>query len=402
MTPSRSGFLLNFMLLATVSGATIGMAKIVTTLYALSLGANSMQVGIISAMESLGMVFLTLPAGFVIARYGAKPVYFLSSLGPMLINLLIPVFSGWLWLALAQWLIGLFIPFRIVAMNSAFLRELKYLGISKAGWYRGALTLGLGLLGPLLGNRLSAAGNFNWAFVLISLCFAAMALYSLSFWEGEAPTERAPSSNLPNMWREVRALLRNRQISEPCAMEALNSATTGVFSTFIILLALQDVGLSQDQAVALVVIEGIGAVVALFSLGYVLRHFSQASAYAFSLTCGVLALLLLGLSQGFCWLALGGILLSIAAAGIHLLNMTMLSHQVQDKSKVSGLFNLASMAGGFFGAMAGGLISYVIGIGPLFLCWAGLIALLALMMALHSIRRARQAIAVTAPATQRT
>lgn len=377
MKTSRPGFLVNFMLLATFSGATIGMAKIVTTLYALSLGANAMQVGIISAMESLGMVFLTLPAGFVIARYGAKPIYFLSSLGPMLVNLLIPLFSGWLWLALAQWLIGLFIPFRIVAMNSAFLRELKHLGLSKAGWYRGALTLGLGLLGPLLGNQFSGEGQFHWAFVLISLCFGAMAVYSLSFWEGEPPSERAPAVNVSAMFGEARALLGHRDIREPCLMEALNSATTSVFSTFIILYALQEAGLSQDRAVMLVVIEGVGAVLALFGLGYVLRHLSQGLAYGLSLALGVSALALIGLSQGFIWLALSGVLLSLAAAGLHLLNMNQLSQQVQDKSKVSGLFQLASMAGGFVGAMAGGLISYLIGLGPLFMCWALLILVVA-------------------------
>ncbi|MGO4801639.1 MFS transporter [Pseudomonas sp. W22_MBD1_FP4] len=385
MTTSRTGFLVNFMLLATFSGATIGMAKIVTTLYALSLGANAMQVGIISAMESLGMVFLTLPAGFVIARYGARPIYFLSSLGPMLVNLLIPVFSGWLWLALAQWLIGLFIPFRIVAMNSAFLRELRHLGLSKAGWYRGALTLGLGLLGPLLGNQFSTEGQFHWAFTLISLCFGAMAVYSLSFWEGEPPSERAPAVNLSAMFGEARTLLSHRNIREPCAMEALNSATTSVFSTFIILYALQETGLSQDRAVALVVIEGIGAVMALFGLGYVLRHLSLGLAYGMSLALGVSALVLIGLSQDFIWLALAGVLLSIAAAGLHLLNMNMLSQQVQDKSKVSGLFHLASMAGGFVGALAGGLISYMIGIGPLFVCWGALILVIA--TAWHTARR---------------
>lgn len=374
---SRPGFLVNFMLLATFSGATIGMAKIVTTLYALSLGANAMQVGIISAMESLGMVFLTLPAGFVIARYGAKPIYFVSSLGPMLVNLLIPLFSGWLWLALAQWLIGLFIPFRIVAMNSAFLRELKHLGLSKAGWYRGALTLGLGLLGPLLGNQFSGEGQFHWAFVLISLCFGAMAVYSLSFWEGEPPSERAPALNLSAMFGEARGLLGHREIREPCAMEALNSATTSVFSTFIILYALQEAGLSQDRAVALVVIEGVGAVLALFGLGYVLRHLSQGLAYGLSLAFGMAALLLIGLSHGFAWLALAGVLLSLAAAALHLLNMNQLSQQVQDKSKVSGLFQLASMAGGFVGAMAGGALSYLIGLGPLFVCWALLILVIA-------------------------
>ena len=155
-------FLLNFMLLAAFSGATIGMAKIVTTLYAISIGANAMQIGIISAMEALGMVILTLPAGFVIARFGARRVYFLASLGPMLLNLAIPLFGGWLWLAFARLLIGLCIPFRIVAMNSAFLRQLKRIGNDKAGWYRGSLTLGMGLLGPLLGNWLSGATSFSW------------------------------------------------------------------------------------------------------------------------------------------------------------------------------------------------------------------------------------------------
>ena len=120
MNSSRTSFLLNFMLLAAFSGATIGMAKIVTTLYALHLGANSMQVGIISAMESLGMIVLTLPAGFVIARYGARRVYFLASVGPMLLNLAIPMFGHWLWLAVARLLIGLCIPFRIVPFCSSY------------------------------------------------------------------------------------------------------------------------------------------------------------------------------------------------------------------------------------------------------------------------------------------
>eukprot|EP01031_Cornospumella_fuschlensis_P021130 gene21130-25888_t len=50
MSQRQSAFLFNFLLLAAFSGATIGMAKIVTTLYALELGANSMQIGVIAAM----------------------------------------------------------------------------------------------------------------------------------------------------------------------------------------------------------------------------------------------------------------------------------------------------------------------------------------------------------------
>ena len=126
------------------------------------------------------MVLLTLPAGFVIARVGARRVYFLASLGPLLLNLAIPLFAHWTWLAVARLLIGLCIPFRIVAMNSAFLRQLRHIGRDKAGWYRGALTLGMGLLGPLLGNALSG-GSFTLGFVVIGLCFGSMAVYSLGF-----------------------------------------------------------------------------------------------------------------------------------------------------------------------------------------------------------------------------
>lgn len=60
MSPSRPAFLVNFMRLAAFSGATIGMAKLVTTLYAIEIGANALQIGIISAMESLGMILLAL------------------------------------------------------------------------------------------------------------------------------------------------------------------------------------------------------------------------------------------------------------------------------------------------------------------------------------------------------
>lgn len=105
--PEDSRFLASFLILSVVSGLTVGLGKIVTTLYAISLNATPFQIGVISAMESVGMVLVTVPAGFVIARYGARWVYFLSSLGPMLVNLAMPFSTGWLALALGRWSIGL-------------------------------------------------------------------------------------------------------------------------------------------------------------------------------------------------------------------------------------------------------------------------------------------------------
>ena len=389
MSTSRTTFLLNFMLLAAFSGATIGMAKIVTTLYALHLGANAMQVGIISAMESLGMIFLTLPAGFVIARYGARRVYFLASLGPMLLNLAIPLFGHWLWLAAARLLIGLCIPFRIVSMNSAFLQQLRHIGSSKAGWYRGALTVGMGLIGPLLGNWLSSSTSFTFGFVVIGLAFGAMAGYILGFWS-DAPAASAegvaPGAAL-GMWGDIKSMIGNVEIAQSCLIELVGSATGSLFGTFIILLAMDVAKLSQTQAVSLVMVQGLASVVALFSLGYVLQRLGRVFAYAVSLSAAISALLLVGLAQNYWLLAMGGVLLSTGTALIHLVNMTQMSEHAMDKSKISGLFNLASMVGGFSGAMLGGVLSHYLGLANLFLCWIPVVLGMAVLCWVRALRR---------------
>ncbi len=389
MNNPRTTFLLNFMLLAAFSGATIGMAKIVTTLYALHLGANSMQVGIISAMESLGMIFLTLPAGFVIARYGARRVYFLASVGPMLLNLAIPLFGHWLWLAVARLLIGLCIPFRIVSMNSAFLQQLRHIGSSKAGWYRGALTVGMGLIGPLLGNWLSSSTSFTFGFVVIGLAFGAMAGYSLGFWS-DAPEAELTQGPALGMLGDIKAMVANVEIAASCLIELVGSATGSLFGTFIILLAMDVAKLTQTQAVSLVMVQGLASVVALFSLGYVLQRIGRPAAYGISLTAALAALVLVGVATNYWLLALGGVLLSTGTALIHLVNMTQMSEHAMDKSKISGLFNLASMVGGFSGAILGGVLSHYVGLANLFLCWIPVVLVMALVCRVRAVRRQAQ------------
>jgi MFS family permease len=390
MSRSRPGaFLASFMLLAAFSGATIGMAKIVTTLYAIEIGANALQLGIIAAMESLGMVLLTLPAGFVIARFGARRVYFLASLGPMLLNLLIPLFGGWLWLAAIRLLIGLCIPFRIVAMNSAFLRQLRRIGNDKAGWYRGSLTLGMGLLGPLLGNWLSG-GSFTLGFVVIGLCFGLMAVYSLGFWEAEqVEPDAVPDTGADGgMLAQVLAMLGHVEIAESCLIELLSGATAALFGTFVILLAMNSAGLSQSQAVSLVMVQGLASVLGLFGLGYLVERFGRRFAYLAGLVAAVLGLLLIGSAHGYALLAAGGVLLSTAAALVHLVNMAQLGEHPVDKSKIAGLFNLAGMLGSFSGALLGGAISQLVGLNNLFFVWIPLVLLVAAFCWMRKARRA--------------
>lgn len=357
------------MLLSVIGGLTIGIGKVVTTFYAVHLGASSAQVGFIAAMEALGRLLVTLPAGFIIARFGARTVYFTSSLFPMLLNLAMPWLGAWYGVALLRGLVGLAIPFRIVSMNSAFLQQLKVLGASRAGWYRGSQSFGMALLGPLLGGWLVTHGSYTLSYVAIGALFGVMACYSRSLLpEGEKQRVDAGGRG---MLAEVRELLRERAIRDSCLIELAVSAVTAVFSTFILLLATEVAGFSQQGAASLLMVQGATIVVVSFGFGRVLHHYRPGLVQSVSLVLAALGLVLIGTCVNAGCLALSAVLLGAGSALVSMARTLQLSRLAVDMSKLSGLYNLGNMAGALIGALLGGVLADVVGLQKLFLIWIG-------------------------------
>lgn len=360
----NTAFLANFLLLSVISGLTVGLGKIVTTLYALSLGATPFQIGVVSAMESLGMVFVTVPAGFIIARYGARGVYFFSSLGPMLVNLLMPLSGSWIALASGRWFIGLCIPFRMVSMNSAFLERLDRIGHGKAGWYRASLTGGIAIVAPALASFLTGRWSVAAIFWTVAALFAIMALFSLSFLPSRDPA--AHRDNV-SVIEELQLILANARVAESCLIEFASSATNALFSTFVIVLAASLPGLTTQDGIHVMLFQGVTVVAMLFLAGPIVQRLGVRTAYGASFAAA--ALLAFGLAQGFPHLAIGAALLSVGSALVHLVNVRMLASLPGGKSKVAGLYNLASMTGASAGAILGGLLSKVVPLQSVFLLW---------------------------------
>jgi MFS family permease len=369
-------FLGGFTTLALISGITIGLSKVVTQFFALKIGATPFQIGLIVAMESIGMVLVTVPAGFIIARFGARRVYAIASLGPLLVNLALPFASTWIALAGALLLIGLCIPFRIVSMNSTFLANLPRVGVSKAGWYRAALTGGLSLLGPALANLLVPHIAYGWNFVLIASLFGLMGFGSLFFFGDEAPPEKAALTP-GHILTTARNLLRNRDVSESCLLEFTSSATGSLFSAFIIVTAGTIAGLTRADGVSIMLFQGATAVTMLFTGGGLTRGLDKWHGYAIGLISATVALFLLGTVDSFWLLGVGAIFLSIGSAIVHLINMRLLSRHPGEKSQISGLYNLASMSGSVFGAITGGLMTRFTAVQHIYLLWLPLLWLAA-------------------------
>ncbi|AIO34591.1 MFS transporter [Burkholderia pseudomultivorans] len=381
----RERFTGGFMLLALASGTTISMAQLATTLYALQLGVDSAKLGIIAAMEPLGIALMTLPAGLLVARYGARRVYFTASLGPMLLNLVVPFTGAWPLIALTQWLIGLCIPFRIVSIGGVFLARLAQIGVARAGWYRAAMSVGTGMTGPWLASWLIGAHGPVATFCAASASFAGMALFSRALL-GDADTAASGAAH-PGTGglRALLSLANHRDVREQLATEAVNSATRSLAGTYTVVLAIQHLRLSQTQAVALLTLQGVVAVVALFGLGRVASRWGDARCYAFSVAGGVTGLLALGLARE-AWIVGAGLAALCAGSSLlHLVNMQRLGRLPADKSQVSSLYNLASMTGAFCGPLAGSALAPMVGLPSVFLCWLPVVGVSAAML-----RRARR------------
>jgi MFS family permease len=362
-------FMTQFLLLSVVSGITIGLGKVVTTMFAIDLGATPLQVGVIGAAESIGMVLVTVPAGFIIARYGARGIYFAASLGPMLINLAMPLATGWAALAGGRWLIGLCIPFRIIAMNSSFLERLRGNGETRGGWYRGSQQAGMAILGPAAAGLLIVHAGVTPAFWIVAALFGVMALFSLSFLPARDPAAAESASFLT----EVGALLGDRAIAESCFVEFLSSATGALVSTFVLLLAAALPPLTKEDGITVLLVQGFSAVAFLFLSGTLVARLGRGAAYAVALSLAGAALLLVGLAHGLAGLAAGAVLLSAASAVVHLINVRMLASIPGGKSKAAGLYNLASMTGSSAGALGGGLLTKLVPLQSVFLLWLPLL-----------------------------
>lgn len=381
------------MLLSVVSGLAIGMGRIVTTFYVIGLGAGAAEIGAIGAAEALGKMAVTLPAGFLIHRFGARRVYSTATIGSMLFTALTPLSKIWLGVALMRTLVGFCVPFRVVAMNSAFLQRLREMGASRAGWYRASQSVGLTLLAPTAAALLLAATNYFVAYLFVSLCFAFMIAFSTTFLPSDTAVSQADEQT--SVVRELKALLAHKTVAESCFIEFVSHIVNALFTTFIIVLAVNELHLPAVQATTLISVQGVTAVGALVLLGPALGTMQPKHALALAIGAGVASLVLLGRSTQFVGLALAATLLSLASALVHLINMNQLSRLHVSMSKIASLYNLSGMLGALVGATAGGILAEAIGLRSMFVAWVPILAFTVLVCA--AVRRWRS-VRVISPA----
>lgn len=392
----QNRFLIVFALLASLMGVSVGMAQVTTSLYAVELGSSATMLGAIAGAQSIGVLFMSLPVGMLVDRFGPARPFMAGTCVVGLVYALLPLGGSSLALLGGTALISFAMPLRFVSLNTVFFEQLASLGESKAGWYRGTHMLGMFLIGPLLGAALLSAIGFGWAYrVIAALFFVTIAVSPIVFARyGSRPAQRRALG-----WRALKEQLQllssDREVRHVSALEALTQATGAYFTFFIVVVALQVAGSSASEASALISAKGITYVVALFVLGAGVKRLGALRATLASFSCLGLSLGLLGTSHDIVWLWVGSLGLGLGLGTVQIATLTRYA-QIGARTghgKASGLNALAGPSGGVLGNLVGGLLGGWLGQRAVFSVLSAGFALAALSLVLE-LRRQRAAAAL--------
>ena len=382
----RHRFLLTFALLSLFMGISVGLAKVTTTLYALHLGAQGWVLGSIAAAQSLGILFSSLPMGVLVERYGPTRLFMTGSLIAGLLYLLLPLLPSSLFLLLMTALVSFVMPARFVSLNTVFMAALERMGEARAGWYRGTHMSGMFLIGPLLAAVVvQAVGHAGSYWLIAGMFFVTIWLSPLVLSQYSAPErdERQRRAGMGEVLRSVLAdPLARRLAWQEGAIQALNM----YYAFYIVVIAVQSLGLSAAGAGSLVAVQGAAFVFALFVLGGLVSRLDR-QAFHWGVALVMLAALTLAFASLPVWLWGGGAMLGLGLGLLQIQNLTQFSRVGArlGHGRVAGFSALAGPAGGLVGGLLGGTLGQWIGLQKVFLVFIPLF----LWLALHT--RARPA-----------
>jgi MFS family permease len=362
------GFLIKFVGLSIVSGSTIGISKILITVFGLSLQATNWQLGLIGAAETLGLALGTIPAGIMVSRGSPRALYGKASAIVAVCYLLIPRLGVWFALLPLMLFTGFCISYRIVSMSSIFLGQLGAMGNGWAGWYKGTLALGTMAIGPWMGHLLTKGLGIKSTFYVSAGLFAGMATIGLlalppTDGNGARRSRRRTGNCLRPIWQ-------NRQVRLACFMEGLSGYCSAFFSTFMLVILMRDHGWARDRAVHLFVLNGVVYVSVLLGAGWVLSKVDRGILDRVIYGATAVAMVGLGLADRPLFFGLWTAVFSLGLGFNNLINVTNISSSGCDRGHVSGAATLMQMSGGCLGAFVGGLLSWVLKVQLLFVLFS--------------------------------
>lgn len=365
----KTRFILSFILVASTAGLGIGTAKVATSLFAIELNASEFEMGLVAASQMIGILFMGLPTGALINRFGPLILFSTGSLLAGLWYALTPLIQHAWFLILCSTLVSFCMPLRFVSLNTVFMSQLHQIGAAKAGWFRGAHMIGFMLLGPMLAvwliHSLGFVGGF-WA--LATLFIVPVLIAPVMFRDYRVDRRTSPRINWQTLIQPVYLLKKELALRYTALIEFASSAAMMYFTFFIVVIAIKNYGFSAVAAASLVSLYGVVYMIALFGAGVLLERFGEKILYQCGFVLVVTGLVCLALPLTPQWLWCGAPLFGLGLGIVNVVNLSAFAHVGRrvGMANVSALSSFSGPVGSLLGSILGGLLGHVWGLQTLF------------------------------------
>lgn len=342
-------------------GTVNGLSRVAMPLFAAHLGAPAWQVGLVGGLGYAGMLTLALPMGAWVDRHGTRAPFVRGVLvAALFYALLSQATLPWQAVAGAA-VLGLVLPFRVIPAHTEFLALLPQLSAAKAGWNRGANTVGMFFAGPALAAAVIAAAGFMPVFMLASA--GLLLVWPIGRRVLQGPQARAAGHADQPLWQRVRAQLglvaTHADLRRTMAIDFLTQMTVAYFVVFAVVQATRRFGMPLQAAAGLVTLQGATFVLLLFmGAGWTMRLREDARyACAFALLAAQGLLCAGGNGPWAMWLGAALLGVGMALQGLTSTHRFAQLLQRYGRGRISGLGSIGPPAGGVLGAVAGGVVS---------------------------------------------
>lgn len=345
-----------FVVMNVLAGTASGVMQLAAPMRALRLEATNAQIGMLQACGGLGMLLFVLPVGFLVDRFGPRRVFRVGGLAGAGVAAAVAFADTPLALILLMAGEGLLAPLRFTALNAAFFSRLRMIGLERAGWFKGSVSIGLTCLGPLLGGFLVRCAGFPVVFgVVVALELLCASMVSVLALEEPDRCAGPPARGLGNQLAELASVLGERSIRPVLAAEMLGAGCFSAFTAFVVAVAARELGAGPIAISQVLIAEGAAFIVTAFLAGGLAAHGAALRRLAGAIAAvGVLGTAVASRPAA---LAAAGAVLGVGLGLVHVIVSSRLGELRGAQGKISGLFQASAGVGVTLGPLACALVS---------------------------------------------
>jgi MFS family permease len=279
------------------------------SLYVLALGGESSQIGVINSLRPLAGLIMFPLAGYFTDRAGRKKLIGLAGYLSAVTMLLYVFAPSWEWIALAAFLQGFMVimfPPTSAIMADSLAPENRGVGVATMNTLASVLGMFSPYIAAIIIQIYGTAPGMRFLYALLAGAVALGATINLRFLkETGSEGDKGPSMSVSQIFRDVYGGIPSMLRQLPVSVRALGIVVilgfmaNGVATSFWVIYAVEEIGLSTVDWGLILFIEAALKAVIYIPAGFLVDRYGRARSLMASLLFSLISIPTFILARGF-------------------------------------------------------------------------------------------------------